>query len=399
MNTVQRRPAATLLLIIVLILLGLQMVGVYRGWRIVLIGFAGTLLVGRLWAARLRRGLKLEHDVQFGWFEVGDRVLSHIALTNKSRFPALWVEVNDRSTLPSASPDRGVAVSGKGQLRWLKEAICTRRGLFALGPMSLKTGDPFGLYAVRLDYPETVPFLVMPQVVPLPFIHVAAGGMASEGRIRNDAPEQSVISSSARVYEPGDALRWVHWPTTARRGELHVRRFEGAPSGDWWIVLDAELDIQAGSGDDSTLEHAVILAASLADRGLRAGRSVGLAAADQELIWLPPRGSEAHRWQIMRSLALLSYGDHGVGELLSMLQPNATRASLIIITPAVDASWIEALIPLLHRGDVPTVLLLDPKSFGGTGDSAEVISALSELGVAYYQIDRELLGNPRPRAA
>ena len=82
-----------------------------------------------------------------------------------------------------------------------------------------------------------------------------------------------------------------------------------------------------------------------------------------------------------------------------MLRPNATRTSLIIITPAVDASWVEALIPLIHRGDVPTVLLLDPESFGGTGDSAEVISTLSELGVAYYQIDRELIGNPRPKAA
>ncbi|MFQ5922167.1 MAG: hypothetical protein ACE5M4_04930, partial [Anaerolineales bacterium] len=102
MNTVRRRPVATLLLIIVVILFSLQVVGVYRGWRIVLVGFAGVLFVGRLWAGRLRRGLELEQQVQFGWFEVGDRVLSRIALTNESRFPALWVEITDRSTLPSA---------------------------------------------------------------------------------------------------------------------------------------------------------------------------------------------------------------------------------------------------------------------------------------------------------
>jgi uncharacterized protein (DUF58 family) len=396
MNTVQRRPVATLLLTIVVILLALQIVGVYRGWRIVLVGFAGVLLVGRLWAGRLRRGLELEQQVQFGWFEVGDRVLSRIALINESRFPALWVEVNDRSTLPSTSPDRGVTVAGKGQRRWLKEAICTRRGLFTLGPMSLRTGDPFGLYTAKLDYPDIVPFLVMPQVVSLPAIQVAAGGRASEGRVRNDAPEETVISTSAREYQPGDALRWIHWPTTARRDELYVRRFDGAPSGDWWIVLDADLNVQVGSGDDSTLEHGVVLAASLADRGLRAGRSVGLAAADQELIWLLPRGSEAHRWQIMRSLALLTYGDHTLSELLSMLRLNSTRTSLIIITPAIEVSWIEALIPLMNRGDVPTVLLMDPESFGGPGDSTEAVSILSDLGVAHYQIDRELLGDSAP---
>ena len=53
MNAVQRRPVATLLLIIVVVLLALQIIGVYRGWRIVLVGFAGVLLVGRIWAGRL----------------------------------------------------------------------------------------------------------------------------------------------------------------------------------------------------------------------------------------------------------------------------------------------------------------------------------------------------------
>lgn len=391
MNTIERRPVATLLLIIVIILLILQGVGVYRGWRIVLVGFAGVLIVGRLWAGRLRRGLVLEQQVQFGWFEVGDRVLSRIGLTNESRLPALWVEVNDRSTLPSIFPNRGVSVASKGQRRWLKEAICTRRGLFTLGPMTLRTGDPFGLFSVRIDYPDIIPFLIMPQVISLPAIQVAAGGRASEGRVRNEALEETVISTSAREYQAGDALRWVHWPTSARREQLFVRKFDGAPSGDWWIVLDADLEVQAGSGDDSTLEHGVILAASLADRGLRAGRAVGLASADKELVWLPPNGAEAQRWQIMRALALLSYGDHPLNEVLGMLKPSFARMSLIIITSSLDPSWVEALIPLMNRGDVPTVLLMDPESFGGQGGAGQTVSLLSDLGVAHYRIDRHML--------
>ena len=76
-----------------------------------------------------------------------------------------------------------------------------------------------------------------------------------------------------RDYQPGDPLRMIHWPTSARMGKLFVRTFDGAPAGDWWILLDLEESTLAGSGFNSTEEHAVILAALLADRlgGLRRG--------------------------------------------------------------------------------------------------------------------------------
>jgi hypothetical protein len=72
-------------------------------------------------------------------------------------------------------------------------------------------------------------------------------------------------------------------------------------------------------------------------------------------------------------------------------------ASLIIITPAADSAWIQALVPLLRRGVIPTVLLLDSVSFGGTGSLSVTQALLTNLGVAHHVITRDLLDQPKAR--
>jgi uncharacterized protein (DUF58 family) len=150
---------------------------------------------------------------------------------------------------------------------------------------------------------------------------------------------------------------------------LYVRLFEGVPAGDWWILLDLNREVQAGEGMEATEEHGVILAASLADRGLRAGKAVGLVTHGEDLVWLRPQGGEGRRWEILRALALVSVGEHPLSQILTQIGPALGRyASLVIITPAVEGEWIESLVPLMRRDIVPTVLLLDRASFDGAQD-------------------------------
>lgn len=392
MPKVEQRLRARLLPFLVILLLLLQFIESFRGWRILLVGLGGAWLVSYLWARSLARGLRLTREMRFGWVQVGDQLIERFTLNNSGRQHALWVEVIDHSTLPSYRASRVVSVGGTKIVKWFKEAVCTRRGLFTLGPISLQTGDPFGLYTVKLEYPVSVPLLVMPRVVPLPTIEVAAGGRLGEGRMRANALERTVSAAYVREYQPGDQWRWIHWPTSAKHESLFVRLFDGAPSGDWWIMLDMNRNVHIGVDQDATDEHEVILAASLADRGLKSGRAVGLVAADEELVWLPPQGGEAQRWQILLSLAKISRGERPLSELLMRMPPIMGRnTSLVIITPSMDRRWVEALMPLMERGVIPTVLLLDPLSFGGSSDPAEIQPSLIDLGVTHYLIPRDLL--------
>jgi uncharacterized protein (DUF58 family) len=211
-----------------------------------------------------------------------------------------------------------------------------------------------------------------------------------------------------REYSPGDSLRWIHWRTTARQGSLYVRLFDGTPAGDWWVVLDMDQSIQVGEGEDSTEEHGVVLAASLADRGLQLQRSVGLVMHGQDLTWLPPRGGDTRRWEILRDLALVSPGPCPLSDLLVRMKPTIGRHdSLVIITPSADPTWIESLMPLMKRGAVPTVLLLDPAAFGAAkgatsdadSNASETAGLLAGLGVPHYVVTPDLLNKSEVQPA
>jgi uncharacterized protein (DUF58 family) len=370
----------------------------YRGWQVLLVGLGGAWLISYVWARTLARHLRLTREIRFGWAQVGDRMLERFSLTNPSRFPALWVEVIDHSTLPDYQASRGIAVHAKHSTRWHVEAVCTRRGLFTLGPTTLRTGDPFGLYTVTLEYPASLPLLVLPPVVPLPSIEVTPGGRTGDGRPRANAAHRTVSAASVREYAPGDTPRWIHWRTSARHNTLFVRLFDGTPAGDSWILLDMDERVQVGEESDATDEHAVILAASLADRALRSGQAVGLAAHGEQLEWLAPRRGTGQRWEILHTLALAPRGSRPLAEVLLGMQPMFGRgSSLIIITPSRDTDWIEALVPIIQAGAVPTVLWLDPVAFGAGGGQGIVQELLTDLGVAHHPITLDLLDRPEAR--
>jgi uncharacterized protein (DUF58 family) len=393
------------------LLLLLQLVDPYKGWMILLVGLGGGWLFSFLWARSLADGLRLTREMRFGWAQVGDRLEERFTLRNEGWAPGLWVELVDHSSLPDYHASRVTSVGTQTANQWRLKSVCTRRGLFTLGPTSLRTGDPLGVYTVRLHYDDSTALMVTPPVLPLPAIEIAPGERAGEGhRLRQDPHERTVSSSNVRDYQPGDDMRWVHWRLSAHRDDFFVRIFDSAPSSDWWVFLDLDQRAQAGQGWDSTEEHGVMLAASLTDRGLRPakrpggmGRAVGLVVHGQELVWLPPQAGDGQRLKILRALALVTPGPCSLAELLERARPAlGKRPSLIVITPAVEGGWFESLLPLLRRGVAPTVLLLDPVSFGD--DSAarapalsRTLALLSDWGVAHYTVTRDLLDRPEAR--
>ncbi len=235
--------------------------------------------------------------------------------------------------------------------------------------------------------------------MPLPPIEVAAGGRTGEGRRpRRSALETTVSVETVREYVPGDPLKSIHWPTSAKKDSLFVRQFEHNPSSDWWIFLDLDKNAQAGEGSASTSEHGIILAASLADRGIRQGHSVGLVTFGQELTWMTPQRTSGHLMSILRTLAIIQPGETPLSELLVSASQSIRRgASLIIVTPNVTADWAPAMLQLVKKGIAPTVLLMDPESFGKDEFAAGVMTLLQDFGITNNIVHRELLDRPEAR--
>jgi uncharacterized protein (DUF58 family) len=385
-------------------LLVMQLLDPSRIWLALLVSLGMLWLICYVWARQLAKNLRLEREIRFGWAQVGDFLEEKFTLHNGGWAPAPWVVIQDRSTLPGSSASQVRGIEGHFRLSWQSRRLCTQRGVFRLGPTTLKAGDPFGLYQVILDCPASTMLVIMPPVVPLPLFQAAPGSGSGEGRPRREAAEKTLLTSSVREFHPGDSLHRVHWRTTARKDELFVRNLEGTSAGSWWILLDLDRQVHAGEGFESTLEHAVILAASLADWSLREQHATGLAASGEELTWIPPKHGGSQRLEILRGLALMQTGDCSLGKLLerccSAIEKNA---ALLIITTDSKGDWLKSLLPLVWKGVVPTVLLLDQSEFRKDADETagmgvqRMSAVLTAQRINHVIVPKAVLERPEAR--
>lgn len=389
---------SVLVVIFVGILAIQQIIAPHKVWGILLIGLGGALALGYIWARSLMKGLNFERDVRSHLAKVGDQLQERFVISNKSRFPALWVAVVDHSTFPNYQVNTARFVRGQSLRRWIKGSVCYNRGLYNLGPTDLETGDPFGLFSVKIQYEQIETMLVVPPVIPLPSIEIATGDRMGEGGTRILTPKRTVTASGVREYAPGDSLYSVHWLTSARLDDLYVRLFDRMPTSDWWVFVDMDAGVQHGEGVEATEEYGIILAASIADRGLRNGRAVGMVAHGGDKIWLPPQTGSGQRWEILRSLATVDRGETPLFSMLAETQRSLGRStSAIIITPSVNPEWSQAIMSLKRRDIRVTVLLLDPQAFGSTVSAEPILKMLASWGVNHYRITPSIYQRPLVR--
>jgi uncharacterized protein (DUF58 family) len=370
----------------------MQILDPSRVWIILIIGIGGTWLVCWWWVRGLRRSLNFEREIRYGWAQVGDRLEERFTLSNTFVLPATWVTLHDRSTLPDHYASVATGVDGSSTSQWKINTQCTRRGVYSLGGTTLETGDPLGIYTLTIEDPASATLAVMPPVVTLPNFNILSSGWAGEGKTNARSLEETINASHTREMTPNDPMRWIHWKSTARHNQYFVRQFEGTPAGDWWILLDLNQAMQLGTGWESSEEHSVIFAASLAAQGLDQEHPVGLALNGHEPAWLVPRRNEAQQRSLLKALATAAPTEMALQDYLPRIGlALGSRSSLLIVTADTDPGWTESLLQLTWRGILPTVFLLDPVSFGGTKDTKPIADVLQMMNVPCHILPREFL--------
>ncbi len=381
-----------------------------RAWTALLVAVGGSMALAYVWTRQIVQRLAVKRERFYGWVHVGDLLEERFELRNGAAFPALWLEIDDQSDLPGYTARSVRSADPRQTIRWRTEGVCRQRGLFTLGPWQVRVGDPFGYFSATLEFAETQSLLVYPPVVHLPTLHLPRGAAAGVGRTSRGALDVTTNASGVRAYSPGDSLNRIHWRSTARCDTLMVKTFDLEPSGDLWILLDMNSEVQAGDGEESTEEYGVILASSLADRTLRENRAVGLVAYGTEftspvgeaaplpvVVW--PEKGQAQRWRILQALATVRAGGQWpLDRVLSEMNQNLGRGmTLAIITPSCHRDWLAGLLPPMRRGVAPVVILLDPQSFGGRGDQGGVSALLADLGVPSHRVAKGMPFQPVSR--
>ena len=240
------------------------------------------------------------------------------------------------------------------------------RGAHVLGPLEVTLTDPLGLERVEESLDDGLVVLIRPRIPTLRSVFSSQGARES-GAARSAFRRPSGFEIHAiRDYAPGEPLRAVHWPSTARRGSLMVKELDDAPSDELVIVLDQDADGTAGPADNSSFDAAVRAVGALAIAHALWGRRVVIVGSSPSFD--PVRvSSGGHDWDVaLDALAAVmpSSGPRVGGTLRAAAGPLAHAREIIVVTGRPELA-VEPLIELRSRGRSAALVAVAAQTFVG----------------------------------
>ena len=297
--------------------------------------------------------------------------------------------------MPSSLPGRVVGIPARGTRQWLAKVTLTRRGSYRLGALRVRTGDPFGLFSSEMVVGAPTNVVVFPEVVPLPHWRLPPSPIDGTTPVRKRYEASSPLVSTVRPYVRGDAINRIHWLSSARHGELHVKEFDLEQAADLWLLLDLDRGVHAGVGPEASVETAVTVAASVALRTLADNRSVAMTASARRIqVHQPDRGPRVEQKLLHLLANVQADGTNPLAEVLTATLPQLRRGmTLCIITGSTDRTWVRGLSALRRRGVAALVILLDRASFIGIEADERSVAELSAVrhALAEYDIEHRLV--------
>lgn len=256
---------------------------------LVLSAMLALLILSNLLAELNLRGLEVRRSLPQELF-AGHPAAGSFELHNpRRRIPAVTVHIEEQE----GGGAHGLVLllppgqQAKAPVRW----VLPDRGMARLGTVRLWSDFPFGLVRRWVDLPLTEQVLVYPTPAQGRSALPGLGLGATREDPRRRGREGDI--HALRPYQPGDPLRDLHWPTTARSGQPMVvqRGAEGAP-----LVL-----VRVEEAQGARWERALAVAAGEVERHARRGDAVGLSLGHSRL---EPRTGEAWRRRLLTELAL-----------------------------------------------------------------------------------------------
>lgn len=364
----------------------------------------GALLVFSLVYAWLSvNWLQVRRQTRVRRLQVGQHFQETFSVVNRSPIPKLWLEVRDHSTLPDHRGSHVVPLLNyKRAYRWQVQTLCTRRGQYTLGPMTITSGDPFGLYQFPRHIATTSSVIVYPQTFPLYDFATPTGALTGGQAVRRLSFEVTPHAAGVREYAPGDSFKRIHWRTSARRDKLFVKEFELDPLGDVWLFLDLAPEslverpgayspgyTSARRLPPSTEEYAVAATASLAQYFVAQNRTVGFLCYTPGRRYVAPDRGDRQLTDILEILATArSQAQLSLRQILALESPHITRGStLVVVTSSTDTSWLAEAHVHARRGVMVLAILIDPASFGRPDIDFERVRQQVELaGITTYLV-------------
>ena len=203
------------------------------------LGFVLAGLFSRTWARVVGNSVALERRVLQGDRIEGDDVVIEVRASHRRRLLGASMELQQRLG----------GIEQRARARRTRTVLTfprLPRGRHELEPLDVTLTDPLGLERIAEQVAERSSVLIRPRIPALTSAF-STNGARDLGAARSRFRRPTGFEIHAiRDYTPGEPLRAVHWPSTARRGRLMVKELDDAPLDDLAVILDQDPDGVAG---------------------------------------------------------------------------------------------------------------------------------------------------------
>ena len=227
----------------------------------------------------------LEYRCEFSTPEAheGDNIYIIETVYNRKPLPIPWLKVDIHSsrwldfagTCSVVAQDNRRVTSSyvlkgyqKTTRRW--KLKCLKRGVFLTENVTLVSGDLLNFNVVSVPVKVDARLMVYPEVINLEDMFMPVNFLQSDNIVKRWIVDDPFIVSGAREYTSGDPINRIHWPATAKEGNLMIRKNDFTSQFSITILLNMQSSLYEYVDviDRNLVELGIKTAATLLDRAL-----------------------------------------------------------------------------------------------------------------------------------
>jgi len=359
-----------------------------RSLGVVGVGLLLAAGLTKVWAGLVRSAVAVVAVVEPAPALEGDPVTITIEARRSSRIPVGSAVVH--GTLGRLGPHEW-RLRGHGRVTSATIGLgALPRGCFALSDVGLTFGDFLGLESVAP--PTSIPataVIVEPRLVALDSLFSDAGRVGGEGRRLLLRRTAGFDFHSVREYEQGESLRRVHWPTSARRGQLMVKELEDSPRDSVVVLLDCDPAGAAGEPPESSFDAAVRAAGSILLMYARRGRGATLVTTGNDRALVLVRSGADFGAALTALAATEADARHGLARSLNVdYAPLARAGELVVVTATLEPASVTPLLGFAARRLVSVVWIDAPSWASRPTRATSSVLRLSASGIPVAVVRR-----------
>ncbi|MCM3768116.1 DUF58 domain-containing protein [Neobacillus niacini] len=319
-------------------------------------------------------------------YNAGEPLKVTVNIKRSMGFPLFYLIIKDELTealeyAEKLSSSKAILFPGfSKQLSYEYTINKLPRGEHFFQAITLKIGDPLGLFEKEKTHPVEGKIIVYPAFTELlyrPFENQYDQGLtASRERVQRD----TTMAVGVRDYQPGDRFSWINWKASAKRNEIMTKEFEQRQSHDVFVVMDCV--------PDKRFEAVVSFTASLLRAVLKKGAQTGLLTISKERVSFPIRGGEQHLQQLFYHLAKIEA--KSFIPLEKVLETDGAfiqqSISFMLITAQLNKPLIEKASFLGQRKGSITLFLMKGQKELPTDDERSLIAIANARGVRVVMV-------------